>query len=236
MRRVLQRLAAPFARARRFTLHSGERQTGSVADAVRADHRLRYTLAADRLARDLAAPPTPLGLDLFCGTGYGTDLLADRLRGPVVGLDGSRAAIAVARRRATSARASFAVQRFPFPLPHAAFDYVVCFESLEHVEHDRRLLGALAEALKPGGRLWLSAPDEGRLPLGRNPNPFHVRHYDPERLVDDLARPLGLELERWYGQDAYEIRDGRVIRELSPESMAPREGDPGQTRIFCFRT
>jgi len=231
----LRRLTARLARARRYALRSGERQVATTAAAIRADHRQRYELAADVLARLLPSPPIPVGLDLFCGTGYGTDLLSARLGGPVVGIDGSGPAIRLARRRFATPHATFAVHRFPCALPRRVFDYVVCFESLEHVDQDRELLSALSDALRPGGWLWLSTPDQDRLPLDRFPNPFHRRHYRQRELVEELARPRGLMLERSYGQELYRVGPGDRLTELPAHLTRPTEGAAGQTRISLFR-
>ncbi len=232
---LLQPLTARLRRARRFSLRSGERQTGAILAEIRGDHRQRYDLAASQLADVLAGGPRPLGLDAFCGNGYGTRILADALGGPIIGVDGSAAAIDHARRHHASAATTFSVLRFPAPLPRRALDYAVCFESLEHVDDGRGLMAALAGALRPGGWLWVSAPDEERMPLALHPNPFHVRHYRPEAVIDGLARPLGLKLATWFGQDGYEL-DPRGRRRTRPTHLThPRETRPGQTRIYLFR-
>lgn len=235
MRAPLRNLTERLARARRFALRSGERQVGASLVAIRPDHRQRYALAVRELARLLPAVPRPVGLDLFCGTGYGTQLLAEHLGGPVVGIDGSPPAIRLARRHFGGPGTAFAVQRFPFPLPRQTFDYAVCFESLEHVDDDRGLLAGLAGSIRGGGWLWLSAPDADRLPLARFPNPFHRRHYRPDELVEDLARPLGLELEGRYGQEIYRVGPGNRLTELPGDRTAPVEGATGQTALYLFR-
>jgi SAM-dependent methyltransferase len=51
--------------------------------------------------------------------------------------------------------------RSPADLPAAAFDAVACFETIEHLSLDEAhaLLGAVARALRPGGRLYVSTPN-----------------------------------------------------------------------------
>lgn len=46
-------------------------------------------------------------------------------------------------------------------LPAGAFDAVACFETVEHLTLDelRALLAAVAQALRPGGRLYVSTPN-----------------------------------------------------------------------------
>ncbi len=234
MTSLLRPLIARLARARRFSLRSGERQTGTTLEAIRADHRQRYELAAGGLSDALAEGPRPLGLDLFCGNGYGTRILADRLGGAVIGVDGSAAAIEQARRHHAAPATTFAVLRFPAPLPRRVFDYAVCFESLEHVDDDGALLEALARALRPGGWLWLSVPDRGRMPLEPRVNPFHARHYDPGELRERLG-VLGLEPDAAWGQDGY-ARDPRGRwRPLAPDRTRPRPEQAGQTHILALR-
>jgi SAM-dependent methyltransferase len=45
------------------------------------------------------------------------------------------------------------------------FDQVICFETIEHILDDRKLLRDLSSALKPGGRFLLTTPFKGYKPL-----------------------------------------------------------------------
>lgn len=44
------------------------------------------------------------------------------------------------------------------PFQEGGFDYVLCFETLEHVESPAQLLGQLARVCAPGGRVFVSIP------------------------------------------------------------------------------
>ena len=44
------------------------------------------------------------------------------------------------------------------PFDDASFDYVFCFETLEHVENPAQLLGQLARVCRPDGRVFVSIP------------------------------------------------------------------------------
>ena len=46
---------------------------------------------------------------------------------------------------------------FP-PFRPASFETIFCFDVIEHVAEDKRLLATLVELLSPGGTLWLSTP------------------------------------------------------------------------------
>jgi 2-polyprenyl-3-methyl-5-hydroxy-6-metoxy-1,4-benzoquinol methylase len=199
-------MCAGAAPVRDWTLASGERQVADVVTDVRPDHVMRYEWAA-RLIPDGAV----VGLDAFCGVGYGTQLLAARAAGFVIGVDGSSAAIAHAEAHFRSERTMFACKQWPFDLPKGAFDFVACFESLEHVGDGRAFLHALTRSLKPGGLLFLSTPNEAVMPAATFRNPFHVRHYTREEI---LSLAGDMELVEWLGQ----LADERgTTGELHPE-------------------
>ncbi|HSM55482.1 MAG TPA: class I SAM-dependent methyltransferase [Candidatus Sulfomarinibacteraceae bacterium] len=44
------------------------------------------------------------------------------------------------------------------PFPDAAYDAAVCIQTLEHVNEPMRVINEIGRILKPGGRLYLSAP------------------------------------------------------------------------------
>jgi len=53
------------------------------------------------------------------------------------------------------------------------FDQVICFETIEHIRDDKKLIQDLAGLLKPGGRLLLTTPFEGRRPWWRESTSEH---------------------------------------------------------------
>lgn len=212
------------SRAEREAYESGERQTAVSFEAIRADHRARYDFAAEHLTPELARARRGdgplLGLDAFCGNGYGAARMARAPHVAVQGIDASEDAIAIAQRHFGSSRAAFTQERFPCELPAGRFDFVTCFESIEHVEDDEGLLGTLARALAPGGLLFLSAPNEATLPIAENAAffRFHERHYREEDLVA-MAASKGLVLRARAGQHAYHTAGHRAVKPLPEERM-----------------
>lgn len=70
-------------------------------------------------------------------------------------------------------------------LPDNAFDYVVTFQVIEHIEDDDLFVKEIYRVLKPGGQLIVTTPNIRRS-LTRNP--WHVREYTAESLAGLLRR------------------------------------------------
>lgn len=95
-------------------------------------------------------------LDASCGAGYGSDLLS-AVAEIVVGVDVSDEALRYARAR--YARPAFVRMDLESPaLADDAFDTVVSFETIEHLEDPDRFLGAVRRSLTHGGIFIWSIP------------------------------------------------------------------------------
>ena len=152
---------------------TGERVIpGQVNDDLWAEHVARYAFAA-RFASQKKA------LDLGCGTGYGTALLAQSAAS-AMGVDLAPEAIDYAASHYPSAeflRCSAAA----VPLPPASFDLITAFEVIEHLPDWRALLTEARRLLQPNGMLLVSTPNrryyaETRAKAG--PNPFHTHEFE----------------------------------------------------------
>jgi SAM-dependent methyltransferase len=109
--------------------------------------------------------PVGLAVDLGCGPGHTTELLARHV-GParLAGLDSSGAFLALARERVPAAELTVHdVTRTP--LPTGAADLLFARFLLTHLEHPDEVLAAWATQLAPGGLLlldeveWIQAGD-----------------------------------------------------------------------------
>lgn len=98
-------------------------------------------------------------LDVACGTGAVTRLLAERVRpaGKVVGLDINPGMLAVAQLAAQSPSIEWLEgSAVKMPLPDASFDAVVCQQGLQFFPDKAAALSEMRRVLKRGGRLVLA--------------------------------------------------------------------------------
>jgi SAM-dependent methyltransferase len=117
-------------------------------------------------------------VDLACGEGYGSDVLA-RTAASVVGVDANPEAFEHARLRYPRVR----FERNMIELWQGDVDCVVFLQTIEHVRDPDAMLEHVRELIAPGGVAYISTPNVLTLaPKGaeRSGNPWHVREYRPE--------------------------------------------------------
>lgn len=133
-----------------------------VPDEARADeatgsgsvrlHLDRYQFAGQNLVQGTV-------LDIACGAGYGTALLAES---PLIthawGVDISDAAVLYASKRYANGRVSYICSNALEFSPAEPFDNVVSLETIEHVSEPAALFAHLVSWVAPGGRLIASVP------------------------------------------------------------------------------
>jgi SAM-dependent methyltransferase len=121
---------------------------------------------ADELA-NVVAPPGPVA-DLGCGPGAHALALARRGY-EVVGLDGSRRMVEVARTRAVrdEVDATFDVHDVGAPLrfADASLGGVLAILVLQHLPHPDAFIAEIRRCLRPGGHVLITAPARGSTPL-----------------------------------------------------------------------
>jgi SAM-dependent methyltransferase len=150
-----------------------ERQHGEL---VHAEHLARYRLAL-QLANSRRV------LDVACGAGYGTALLASAAS-DAVGVDVDEATISYARSRYRGP--TFVVGDIgALPFEAGAFELVVSFETIEHVPDPEAALRELRRVLADGGLLAISTPNKHQYLVD---NEFHVREFTHEEFVALLKR------------------------------------------------
>jgi SAM-dependent methyltransferase len=132
-------------------------------------------------------------LDLACGEGYGSDVLAQRAA-EVVGLDANPEAHEHARLRYRRPNLSFErglVQTFG---EGGAYEAVVFLQTIEHVPDPHAVLDHIRGLLAPDGVAYVSTPNVLTLaPPGaeRSGNPWHIREYRAHEFRELCASVFG---------------------------------------------
>lgn len=164
-------------------LFTGERFTPECEREIWYEHWHRYVFARP-FAQDKRV------LDVACGEGYGSALLAE-VAAEVVGVDIDEAALQHARTR-YGKFANLHLQcgnAESLQFEPGRFDLVVSFETLEHVEAQQALIEGLSRVLSDDGLLIVSSPDKHAYTDVRGfRNEFHVRELYRDELLTLLKR------------------------------------------------
>lgn len=148
---------------------TGERFMPDIRGNIFLEHMHRYRMALRYCTgKDV--------LDIACGEGFGSDILAAVARS-VIGVDISDAAVRHAgaqyRRDNLEFRTGSAAD---IPLPSASVDVVVSFETIEHISEHDAMLDEIRRVLRPGGVLVISTPDKATYTDATGlRNQYHVR-------------------------------------------------------------
>lgn len=147
---------------------TGERFIPCLTGDMALEHLHRYVMA-----QSLATGKRVL--DVACGEGYGSHLLAEKAIS-VIGVDLDTEAVAHARAKYKLANLDFLQgDCTALSLPDASIDLAVSFETLEHHSEHEAMLAELRRVLAPDGVLLISTPDRRHYSDERNyVNPFHV--------------------------------------------------------------
>ena len=167
-------------------------------------------------------------LDVACGTGVVTRLVAERVgpAGQVAGADINAAMLEAARSFSAGDEppiAWYETAAEAMPLPDASFDVVLCQLGLQFMQDKEAALREMRRVLVPGGQVFISVP---------RPMPFFgvmtdavARHIDPAtasfvRLVFSLGDTT--ELERLLAGAGFE---GVTVRLTTKEMHLPPAAD-----------
>jgi SAM-dependent methyltransferase len=158
---------------------TGERLIPSQGGINATEHLHRYALSLElAVGKDV--------LDVACGEGYGSSLLAEVAK-KVTGLDIDKTAIAHASKKYRKDNLNFLVgDCVSVPLSNQSLDLVVSFETLEHISSHDEFINEIKRVLKTGGILFISTPIKGVYHHGQAPNPFHKKEVDEIEFVSML--------------------------------------------------
>lgn len=110
---------------------------------------------ARRLIHTWPSEPADV-LDLGCGAGWSTQLLAERLGCRVIGMDVHAAGFEAP----TGPRVSFvAGSALALPFRDEAFEIVTSYQTLEHIERPEAALDEMRRVCQPGGAVIVAGPN-----------------------------------------------------------------------------
>ncbi len=155
-----------------------------------ARHKGRYSLLG------LYCRPNDYVLDFPCGSGYATEILAP-FGVMYEGKDHDPITVEYAKHVYGSQTASFSVGDLTDPQLHPVrYNVIGCIEGIEHIEskHQKLIIEAFFNALKPGGTLIISSPEN---PTGESGpsmhNPYHKHELTRHDFLTLLTNQFGTE-------------------------------------------
>ena len=130
-------------------------------------------------------------LDIECGTGFGSEILADAGARFVTGVD---SAVGPGWSARPGELTFIIADGAGLPFIDGSFDLATSFGTIEHIGDERALLRELRRVLRPAGRLVLSTPNSLCSPRGAGGRAAHtlrIRAYAPEELRVLLREHFG---------------------------------------------
>jgi SAM-dependent methyltransferase len=159
-------------------------------------YRARREVLRELIRRRIPLPADARILEVGCGTGHNLPMLGGFGRVDAIEVD-------AAAREIASRRLGHVVMDAPLPqltgVPLNAFDLIAMLDVLEHIEEDEAALAALAERLKPGGRILITVPAFPWMWSAHDVVNHHKRRYTRRtlaRVVSDAG--LKLEMLSWF--------------------------------------
>lgn len=148
---------------------TGERYMPEFDGDWTLEHTHRYLLACEYSWNKTV-------LDIACGDGYGTRMLADTAM-KVIGVDISLDTLSRAAIKYPHPRISFLQGNITtIPLASNSVDLVTSFETIEHLEQHDSMLTEICRVLRPDGILIISSPDKYEYSdLPGYKNTYHVK-------------------------------------------------------------
>ena len=144
-------------------------------------HYARYLFAAKHVLPGEA-------LDIACGVGYGSDLLARNCKevGVIHGVDCSQEAIAYAESHFNNPLVKFYCEKAePFLERHCGkFSTIVSLETVEHLVEPQRFISACHGALSKNGIAVFSVPVSPTIDI----NPHHLTDFSRKSILKLLAK------------------------------------------------
>ena len=166
-------------------------------------------------------------LDVACGAGYGSYLLATKGNPQsIFACDIHPESIRYAAWRCKHPKVEFAVRDAIADFPQSKFDIIISFETIEHLPDAKRFLQNVREALTATGIFWVSTPLSAQEMNAAPPNPFHRVEWgfeDFHRLIGDFFSVESVFVQFYRLEEGALEKGSRKIRDLfGGEAQKPK--------------
>lgn len=123
-------------------------------------------------------------LEIGCGSGYGSEYLAENGVAKITAFDIDPAAISFAIKNSSRENIKFAEGDAETLILGEYYDVVLSFEVIEHLKQPEKLIELGKKGIKKGGVFILSTPNKtySILDGGKPSNPYHIYEYYPNEL------------------------------------------------------
>ncbi len=194
---------------------TGERLETFVYNQNTIEHLHRYAIALQLVSGKSV-------LDIACGEGYGSNILAQKAKN-VLGVDVDSECVKSAKKKYVQDNLSFlSGSTSKIPANDETFDVVVSFETIEHHDKHDEMLMEIKRVLKKNGILIISTPD--KLYYSDNTE-FKNEHHVKELYKDEFK---GL-INNYFNHSCFFYQKADlmsvVIPETDPDSFAYVSGD-----------
>lgn len=157
-----------------------------VIPGVTANFQVQESLARYEFAKRIFKKGSKV-LDVGCGTGYGSSLLAEKC--DVIAVDINEDAVNFARKHYSDGVRFKAAKAENLPFKNKEFDGVCSFEVIEHIKRVDKMLKEVNRVLEDGGKFVLSTPNkEINSPSGKLKSPYHVKEYTADEFLELLKK------------------------------------------------
>lgn len=144
---------------------------GITANFLYQEALARYAFAYRKMRRGKSV------LDIPCGTGYGSAYLSQKEY--VTGIDRNKEAIKFAKKHYHLPK-FFVGDAFETGFDDNSFDYICCFESIEHFKNADKFLKEAKRMMTKSGKFFISTPSADLSNNGEMRSPYHVKEYGVE--------------------------------------------------------
>lgn len=158
-------------------------------------------------------------LDDGCGSGYGTNHLAENGTKKIIGIDISSEAIDYAKERYKNDNLEFIqMDSLNIEFKDNCFDAIASFDVLEHIEEkdQNRFISEIRRVLKDNGTVYIGCPNRT---VSLQNNPYHCKELTKTELQELLNRYF--TNVRMFGQDLVVdgLRQGSTWSGIHSESL-----------------